>query len=37
MKNMVQYTVLPNCTGNCDFCLRDERFFLTKGQILDNI
>ena len=37
MKNMVQYTVLPNCTGNCDFCLRDERFFLNKGQILDNI
>ena len=37
MKNMVQYTVLPNCTGDCDFCLRDERFFLTKGQILDNI
>lgn len=37
MKNMVQYTVLPNCTGNCDFCLRDERFFLTKQQILDNI
>ena len=37
MKNMVQYTVLPNCTGNCDFCLRDERVFLKKGQILENI
>ena len=37
MKNMVQYTLLPNCTGDCDFCLRDERFFLTKGQILENI
>lgn len=37
MNNMVQYTILPNCTGDCDFCLRDERFFLTKPQILDNL
>lgn len=33
-KHMVQYGVWPNCTNNCDFCLRLERKPCTKAEKL---
>ena len=32
-----QYGVWPNCCNNCDFCLREEREFLTKPLQLRNL
>ena len=32
-----QYGVWPNCCNNCDFCLREEREFLTKKLQLRNL
>lgn len=36
-KSMVQYGVMPNCCNNCQFCLREERTFLSKKDILRNL
>ena len=32
MKRMIQYSVWPNCTNNCDFCLRLNRKPCTKDE-----
>lgn len=35
--NMVQYSVLPNCTNSCKFCLCRDKRVLTTDQILQRI
>lgn len=35
--NMLQFGVMPNCNGSCDFCLREERKFYTKERILESL
>lgn len=35
--NMVQYSVFPNCTNKCDFCLLEDKRFRTLEEILKRI
>lgn len=35
--NMVQYSVLPNCTNRCDFCLMEDKRTLPLSDILARI
>lgn len=35
--NMVQYSVLPNCTNNCKFCLRKDTRVLSTEEIIKRI
>ena len=35
--HMVQYSVLPNCTNNCKFCLRRDRRVLSTDEIISRI